>query len=148
MFLLERIVGIGTYAFFLLLTCVLITKKNSNPSRVLKLYTLILSIMGFICVPYVTADLYRIYNILDYYSTLSFSAFYETRFAGASDAMALLFYWCISKTGIFQLLPMITAFVCYNCIFYIVIRTAKKYNIERKYIAINYYILTSQDIIH
>lgn len=143
MFLTERIVGIGIYAFFLMLTCVLIVRKNSNVSIILKIYAVVLSLMGFFYVPYVTADLYRIYNILEFFSTLSFSEFYETRFLLKSDRISLLFYWLISQTGFFQLLPAITAYVCYSCIFYTVTQTAKRYMIEKKYVAMTVFFLMS-----
>lgn len=144
MFLIERLVGVGTFIAILLFVCFLIStcKSNKRLRFVLFLYTIVLAILGFFYVPYVTADLYRIYQTLDYFKTLNFSVLMD-RYGESSTIVANIYYWLISKTGENRLLPAITAFVCYNCIFYIVGKTAKIYNVSRKNTALSVFFIMS-----
>lgn len=144
MFLFERLVGVGTFTLILFFVCFLISvcKSNKGVTFVLFFYTIVLSIMGFFYVPYKTADLYRIYEYLDYFRTFSFEAFLD-RYQGSSTLAAHVYYWLISKTGENRLLPAITAFICYSCIFYIVGKTAQKYNISKKNIALSVFFIMS-----
>lgn len=137
MFLFERLVGVGTYSAILLIVCYLISRLKSDKSVriVLFIYTIALTIMGFFYVPYVTADLYRTYGFLDYFRTFEFKDFLET-YRNSSTIIANIYYWFISKTGENRLLPAITALVSYFCIFYVFRKTAEKYSISKKNLAI------------
>lgn len=137
MFLIERLVGVGVYSFILVLVSWTIASSKSNKKVrfILFLYTIALAIMGFFYVPYVTADLARIYNTLDYFKMLDFSVFMD-RVGESSTVVANIYYWLVSKTGENRLLPAINAFICYSCIFYIFRKTMEKYNISKKNFAI------------
>lgn len=144
MFLIERLVGVGTFTIILLFVCFLISicKSNRGVRFVLFLYTIVLSIMGFFYVPYVTADLYRIYGFLDLFKTFDFNALWD-RYQDSSSPIAYIYYWLVSKTGENRLLPAITAFVCFSCIFYIIGKTAKIYDISRKNTALSVFFIMS-----
>ena len=137
MFLIERLVGVGTYSAILLFACMLISELKSNKSVriVLFAYTIFLSIIGFFFVPNSGADLYRIYGFLDSFSRYDFKAFLE-RYQDSSAPASYIYFWLISKTGENRLLPAINTFICYSCIFYIFRKTMEKYNISKQNLAI------------
>ena len=136
MFIFERVFAVGIYAIVLLVMCLLISQKNSNYKRILVGYTIILSVMGFFYLPYKTSDLYRIYDILRRYSGYNWDYFFTNVIGGNLLGIDAIYYWLIAQTGEIRLLPAINAFLCYSCVFYIIIRTAKLYNINRNNIAI------------
>ena len=92
--------------------------------------------MAFCYKPYVTADLYRIYESLKVFSTFSFLEFWNELVLTSSTPVARLYYYFIAKIGVPELLPAITCFIVYSCIFYIITKTAEKFSIERINIAI------------
>ena len=137
MFILERLIGVGIYALLLLLVCLsLVGKSHKKIKRILFLYTVTLSILAFFYVPYETADLYRIYESVDLFSKFSFSEFWEWRTQRGDAGISNLLYWGVGKLGVSRLLPALTTFVCYSCVFYIIRKTAEKNNISGKNVAI------------
>ena len=136
MFLFERLFALAVYVGVLLVVCLLISQKNSNYKRILFGYTIALAIMGFCYVPYKTADLYRIYRYLNIWEHYSWDNFFHNRLNGNIFEIDAIYYWLIAQTGEHRLLPAINAFLCYSCVFYIIVRTAKLYNINRNNIAL------------
>ena len=147
MFLFERLAGVGTFAIILVFVCFLISicKNNKSIGIILFLYTIILSIMGFFFVPYITTDLYRIYEYLDYFRTLDFKTFFET-YQNSSVVGGYVFYWLISKTGENRLLTAVSAFISFSCIFYLLRKTIKKYNISSKNVAITLFFIMATGV--
>lgn len=136
MFLIERLSALVVYCLILLVVCLLIERKKSNYKIILFVYTIVLAVMGFFYVPYKTADLYRIYEYLDVWEHYSWDYFFHNRLNGNILEIDRIYYWLIAQTGEHRLLPAITAFICYSCVFYIICRTAKIYEISRVNIAI------------
>lgn len=136
MFLIERLVGLGIYCYFLAATCLLIAFSKIKLKNIAKFYTLALAVMGFFYEPYKTADLYRINESLHQFSNYTFSGFFNTFVKNSSVPAARIYYWLISKTGVFELLPAVTCIICYSCIFYAIVRAAEIYKIDRKSIAV------------
>ena len=136
MFLFERLFALAIYVLILLIVCFFLSQRNSNYKRIFFIYTLLLAIMGFFYVPYITSDLYRIYQILESFSRYNWDKFVYYELDGDFLKVDFIYYWLIAKTGEFRLLPAINAILCYSCIFYIISRTADKYNISRKNIAL------------
>ena len=136
MFLFERLFALAIYVLVLLLVCFFISQRNSNYKRIFFIYTLLLATMGFFYVPYETADLYRIYGYLESFSKHDWNSFFYNRLDGNILKVDSIYYWLISKTGEFRLLPAINAILCYSCIFYIISHTADRYNISRKNITL------------
>lgn len=137
MFLFERLVGVGTYSAILVLVCYFISYFKSNKALkiILFIYTIALAIMGFFFVPNSGADLYRIYGFLDSFKVYEFRAFLE-RYQDANTPVSYIYFWLISKTGEYRLLPAVNTLICYSCIFYIFRKTAEKYNISNQNVAI------------
>ena len=137
MFLFERLIGVGLYSLVLVIFCLsLVGKSGKKIKRQLNFYTIILSVLAFLYVPYKTADLYRIYEYVEAFRKYSFKGILERQVMRSDIGIANILYWAIGKIGIPQLLPAITAFVCYSCIFYIIYKTAEKNQISGKNVAI------------
>ena len=78
MYLYGRLVGVGTYSITLLIICLLILiMPRKKVGSILFLYTIALSIMGFLYVPASGADLYRIIDYMHQYASLSFEKIIE-----------------------------------------------------------------------
>ncbi len=135
MFLFERIFGFGVYMLMLLLVCFFLTKTNVSCKSMLKFYLICLCIMAFLYKPYHTADLYRIYEQMDYFSTMEFKFFWNNFALKSSSPISRLLFWCIGRTGINALLPTFSAFVCYSIVFYIINKTKTIFNISNQNVA-------------
>jgi hypothetical protein len=87
--------------------------------------------MGFFYVPHADGDLYRIYETMEWYSSMELAHFVENYVVTASVPVARLFYWAVSKTGVFNLLPVISCALCYSLIFDIILKTQEKFGISK-----------------
>lgn len=136
MYLYERIIGILSYVIVLFIMCILVSKCNKKQiGKILFIYTIILSIMGFIFVPPKGADLYRLNINMQEYARLDFLSILDYT-KSSTTPITILYMYFIGKTEIEGLLPAITAFIFYSNIFYIFKKTVTKYNIESKKIFI------------
>ncbi len=144
MFLFERSFGFGVYMLILLCVCVLLTKTSAACKPILKFYIICLCVMAFFYKPYITADLYRIYGIMDFFAEMDFLYFWENFALGDSIPIANLLYWGVGKTGINALLPTFSAFVCYSFIFYIISKTQELFSISKKNVAyVLFFVMTT-----
>lgn len=144
MFVFERLVSVAVFSFILVVICFsLIGKSSKQIKNILIVYTLILTVFAYFYIPYETADLYRINELVDSFSKLSFSKFIAKQKALGDRGIANVLYWLIGKTGVPQLLPAIVTFVCYSCIFYIISKTAEKNEISGKNVAITLFFYMS-----
>ncbi len=132
MFLFERIFGFSTYMLMLLFVCILLAKTNASCKGVLRFYICCLCVMAFFYKPYITGDLYRIYETMDFFAEMDFLYFWENYARDTSIPLARLLFWCIAKTGVNSILPAFSAFVCYSFIFYIINRTQKIFSVSKK----------------
>lgn len=136
MFLFERLIGVGIYSLILVGICFsLIGKNDRSIKKILFIYSVILSVLAFFYVPYETADLYRINEYIEAFKKYSFDELLRKQVTNPEIGLASILYWAIGKTGIPQLLPVITSFVCYSCIFYIIKKTARNNQISGKNVA-------------
>lgn len=138
MFIVERLIGVGIYAAVLVIVCFLIAQNKSGSMRraLFFFYALALAVMGFFYIPYETADLYRIYEYVEYYGRYTFQGFLRLQEMTGGLSLQNLFYWAIGRTGVRQLLPFVTALISYSCIFYIVNKTAVKNKISSPNVAV------------
>lgn len=146
MFLIERLIGIGIYSGTLVLVCLLIAFSNISSKALLRFYTFALCVMAFFYTPYTTADLYRIFQTMEWYSTMSFSYFFETYVATSSVASSRLLFWLIGKSGLPHLLPVVSAAVSYSLIFYTIHKTQNRYAISRENTALALFLLMTTSI--
>ncbi len=144
MYVFERLVGVAVFSFVLVVICLsLIGKSSRQIKKILIVYTLILTVFAYFYIPYETADLYRINELVDSFSKLSFSKFMAKQKALGDRGIANVLYWLIGKTGVPQLLPAIVTFVCYGCIFYVISKTAEKNEVSGKNVAITLFFYMS-----
>ena len=136
MYYTERVISLLIYCLILVIVVLAIELTKIPHRRILFLYTICLSIMGYAFMPMDNLDLYRINKIMVAYSKYDFNGLYKNVLADSYVIFADLIYWLIGKTGTLALLPTITAFVSYSCIFYTINRTAEIYKINRGNISI------------
>lgn len=136
MFVYERLFGIGTYLIALILVCFLLKKTNISCKSILRFYLLCLCCMAFFFKPYTTSDLYRIFEHMEYFSSMNFTLFWNNFAMQSSTPIARLLYWCFGKTGVNELLPAFSALFCYSLIFYVVRKTKQRYEISNQTVAI------------
>lgn len=146
MFLVERIFGISTYMLVLVLVCFLLAKTNIACKSVLRFYLLCLCIIAFFYKPYVTGDLYRIFNQMSYFAAIDFDLFWNNFVLESSIPVSRLLFWLFGKTGINELLPTFSAFFCYSLIFYVINKTKQLYNISNQTVAIVIFFIMTTSI--
>lgn len=135
MFFFERIFGISIYILILLFICFFLIKINVSCKSILRVYLICLCVMAFLYKPYITADLYRIYETIDYLSMIEFDMFWNNFVVESSTPVAMLLYWCVGKIGINALLPTFSSFVCYSLIFYVINKTKELYGVSNQNVA-------------
>ena len=146
MFLIERMFGIGTYMLTLLCVCFFLIKTNVTCKSMLRCYLVCLCVMAFFYKPYMTADLYRIFEQMDYFATMKFSLFWRDFAVESSMPLARLLFWIFGKTGVNALLPAFSALVCYSFIFYVMNKTKEIYRISNQTVAIVLFFIMTTSI--
>lgn len=146
MFVIERLIGVSIYSYILIMVCILIAFSNIKCKNILRLYLVLLGGMGFFYHPYITADLYRIYDYMKWYATFNFSDFYQTLVVSSSVPTSRILFWLIGKTGILELLPLLSAIISYAFIFYTLEKSRERFQISRQNFAIALFFLMSGSI--
>lgn len=146
MFLFERLFGIAAYAYLMIAVCVLVAFSKINLKRLLGFYIVSLCVMAFFYTPYETADLYRIFETMEWYSELPLGKFFNEYILTSSSPIPRILYWFIGQFGINGLLPVFSCAICYSFIFYIVLKTQEKYSISRINVALTLFLLMSSSI--
>lgn len=136
MFIVERLIGVTVYILCLIIVFFLIGFTNAKVKNVLRIYVIFLAILAFFYEPYTTADLYRINKTMLSFSKIPFNIFFRKFVITSSVPVARLIYWCIGKTGILRLLPMLNVGICYSIFFSMVDYIAKQYKVSRLNVAI------------
>jgi hypothetical protein len=91
--------------------------------------------MAFFYKPYKTADLYRIFEQMDYFSPMEFSVFWEKFILESSIPLSRLLFWFFGRIGCNELLSVFSALFCYTLIFYVIKKTKELYDISNKTVA-------------
>ena len=132
MFLIERIIGIIVFIFTLFVFSSLISKCKSikQTKKILIAYIIVLFITGYFYLPYYTADLYYIKNLIS--SSLVKKDFSEIilMFQNQRYQIYYIYYWIFGKIGNISLLPATTAAIFYSNVFYILYKSSIKYEIS------------------
>lgn len=144
MFIIERIFGFGLYMLVLLFVCLLLVKTNVSSKKLLRVYMVFLCVVAFLYKPYITGDLYRIYETMGFFATMDFKLFWTDFAMESSIPLARLLYWIFGKTGVNSLLPVFSALICYSVIFYIINKTKEIYSVSNKNIAfVLFFVMTN-----
>lgn len=141
MYLIERLLGVALYLIVLLGTTYYIyhTKKLG---KTLEIYAVILGVMAFFYEPAETADLYRIYEAMEYFTNMSWKKFCNEIVSTPTPAY-LIYIRIIGKIGIKELLPAITAYIYYSNIFCVIKKCAFKYKVSNRSVSLVVLLLMS-----
>lgn len=131
MFIIERLAGISVYAFLLILFEMIILFTKSKLSITLLIYILCLSIIGYLYVPYETSDLFRIRDIINYYSTLPWNEFFIQEVELSSTPLSNIIYWFFGNINFVNGISIFSAIICYSIIFYMINDLVKLHNLSR-----------------
>lgn len=141
--LLARLIGVGTFAYFLVMFCLLVAYTNISIRGLLGGYCVVLSVMAFFYEPYITADLYRIREMMTTFSALELPAFLRIYVATSAVPVARMLYWLVGRSGVLGLLPAIAGLVSYGCMFYILGDAAQRCGSRRQDVAVTLLFLMS-----
>ena len=130
--LIERLVGVGVYAFFLMMTYFFLksAKDYKSVCRTLNVYLILLCLLAFFYVPSTAADLYRWRFLSRNWPQMSFAEFYEVHLKSNTVPVAYLLIYLANLTGISGVLPAFCAFVFFLNVFHILKDLYKKHNIS------------------
>lgn len=133
MFLTERIVSLLTYAVVLMVTYFLIGRVARKQYKgVLLVYVLILALFAFNYKPYITADLYRLREYVEYWIHKDWTGVLKYALKSTTPSWVLYSY-TISKLGNINWLQTITCLWCFSNVFYIISHEIERHGIEGKY---------------
>ena len=133
MFLTERIVSLLTYAVVLMVTYFLIGRVARKQYKgVLLVYVLILALFAFNYKPYITADLYRLREYVEYWIHKDWTGVVKYALKSTTPSWVLYSY-IISKLGNINWLQTITCLWCFGNVFYIISHEIERHGIEGKY---------------
>ena len=133
MFLIERIVSLSIYALALAVTYWFIGRVVRKQYKIILLiYLFILALFAFNYKPYVTADLYRLREYMEYW--IHKDRISVVKYALKSTTPAWILYsYIISKIGNTNWLQTITCLWCFGNVFYIIAHEIERHDIEGKY---------------
>lgn len=136
MYLIPRIVGVGTYALLLIIVYYLIprTKRWSIP---LNIYTIALALMGFFYVPMGGSDLTRIYPVVHLYAEYVLNEQESwTAIMASGTPVTALYYHVVGNLGDDRWLPFINAFLTFGLCFTLLKSIYERKIISKKDIAL------------
>ena len=129
MYYKERIIGVLTYGLLLLIFAFIVQNQKKSPKKALIIYTIILSILAYFYIPNPGYDLERIYITLSqYYKPMNSYMLFELLSRSYTPTINV-FYYLVSKTNHYGLVPFTVSMIFYSCIFSICTDICKKYNI-------------------
>ncbi len=135
MFLTERLIGILTYVTFLFISIYLISRaQRRRLGFLLLMYLIGISIMAFLYVPAVEADLYRLLGYMSDRASLS-GADFSIALAESTIPATLIYLRAIGTIGVDGLLAGITTLIVFGNIFYIIYDYSKREKLSNKAVA-------------
>ncbi len=146
MYLLERILSLAIYVFILILICIGLshTGKRDN-HRLLRLYIVILSIMGYSFVPHAGADLSRLILTMHFYSSKTLPDLVATLSSSSTPGVGLYFY-IVGKLGNDKLLPCISALITFTLCFRLLHKQVDEEDVKADYIACALFVFMSRGL--
>lgn len=143
MFIVERTIGVAVYITLLLTVCVLISKSSRRSSyRLLSAYLVGISILAFLYVPYLTADLYRLIEYMNTYAGMPESEFMQV-LSEANAPVTMIYYRVLGSMHTPGLLAGVTTFIVFWNLFYIIKDTSKRIKARGSSIALGLFTLMS-----
>ena len=146
MYLYERLFGVFVYTFTLLSFCYLIYRSKYIYTKVLmRFYLLFISIIAFLYVPAVEADLYRLIEYMNNYASLSNEAFRSALLnsSSANTPVSMIYFRVIGSLGITGLLAGITTLIVFSNILYIISDYSKRLKSSNRVAALTLFTIMS-----
>lgn len=130
MFLFERTTSLLVYTFALFITYQFIAKVARKQYKVvLFAYLIILAIFAFNYKPYITADLYRLREYIEYWIHKDLSG--VLRYALKSSTPSWVLYsYVLSKFGNINWIQTITCVWCFGNVFYIIDHEIERFELQ------------------
>lgn len=116
----------------LLVACWFLSTTTARTRSVLGLYLAALCIMAAFYKPYETSDLYRTYIQMEFFGEMGFREFWLDYAMSSSAPVARLLFWCVAKTGVYSILPVLSALICYSLLFRIIIKAERRFAISKE----------------
>ncbi len=136
MYLIPRLIGVGTYALLLIFVYYLIPRMKKW-SISLDVYTIVLALMGFFYVPMDGSDLTRIYPVLQLYAQYALDDPDSwTAIMASGTPMAALYYHVLGNFGDERWLPFVNACLTYGLCFALLKSICKRKQVLKKDIAL------------
>lgn len=133
MFLTERIISLLLYALALFAAYQLMGRVVKKQYKIILIvYLCILALFAFNYKPYVTADLYRLREYIEYWIHKDWGDVVKYALKSTTPAWVLYSY-IVSKLGNTNWLQTITCLWCFGNVFYIIEHEIERHNIEGKY---------------
>lgn len=130
MFLLERTTSLLIYAFALFIAYKLIAKVAKKQYKViLFIYLIVLAFFAFNYKPYITADLYRLREYIEYWIHKDWVGMIKYA-VGTSTPTWVLYSYIVSKLGDINWLQTITCLWCFGNVFYVVSHEIERNEIQ------------------
>lgn len=120
MFLIERIISLLAYAIVLFIACQLISRvKGKQYKVILLIYLIVLAVFAFNYKPYITADLYRLRQYIQYWIHMDWNEI--LRYASKSSSPTWVLYsYLVSKLNNENWLQTVAFIWCFGNIFYMI----------------------------
>ena len=120
MFLLERTISLLVYAFALFVAYQLIARVARKQYKVvLLMYLIALAIFAFNYKPYITADLYRLREYIEYWIHKDLNGVLKYAMRSSTPSWVLYSY-ALSRLGNINWIQTITCLWCFGNVFYII----------------------------
>ena len=137
--IIERAVSCLVYVLALFIVVKWISKSNSyvTINRILNIYLVILTLMGFFFIPDSSKDLYRWLQLSHNWPQLSFLEFINNVAFKSTTPVAYIYIYLCRSTGVDGVLPALCSFLFHINIFSILKKTYKYCNVDGRSISVS-----------
>ena len=138
--LIERLLGVGAYALLVALVYLLLSRTYSYRSvnRILNVALVVLCVLAFFFVPDESKDLYRLREMGELWKDYTLGEFLSSGILSSTTPLSYVLIYLCTQTGIGGFLPMISAFVFYTNVFYILKDVYRNTNISSRMLALDF----------
>ena len=133
MYIYERIISIAIYLIINFIIAICISKTNDNYRKIKKIfiiYVICVTVLSYFYIPAETADLTRLrVYVKNTYIGMQFKDYLEI-LKSTSTFTTHTFYYLVAKTGIKELLSVISCIINYAIMCHIIYDYSKNHNIK------------------
>ena len=146
MYLIPRLIGIGTYCIVLFIFTFFFNHTDLKDRKILLiLYVIILSIIAFNHIPPTGSDLYRLIPLMQIFTKKTFVELIKTM-AKSNTPITILYYYILGKFNMDGILAGVTVFIVYSNLFWVLYKASEKFDISSKRFAMILFCLMSTGV--